>query len=270
MKREPPVLLIDADVFRYQMSYSNTKGIDWDGDGDITEVFQEDKARADVDSMIAELCKKFKAKDFVLALSCPHHNFRKDVLSTYKFVRHEKPKPQLWSLIDEHIQTKYADKIVMRYGLEGDDILGTLASHPSPKRAPGPRIVVSIDKDLQTIPGIRLYNPKKPELGLRTISHHDADYFWMYQTLAGDSTDGYTGCPRIGEKWATQALEPVHHALRDASPEDHLAGLWAAVVAVYERKKLTAADALIQARLARILRHGDLDYKTNKVNLWNI
>lgn len=41
-------------------------------------------------------------------------------------------------------------------------------------------------------------------------------------------------------------------------------------MAVYERKKLTAADALIQARLARILRHGDLDYKTNKVNLWNI
>lgn len=190
-KREPPVLLIDADVFRYQMSYSNTKGIDWDGNGEITEVSQEDKARTDVDSMIVELCKKFKAQDFVLALSCRHHNFRKDVLSSYKFVRHEKPKPQLWSLIDEHIQTKYADKIVMRYGLESDDILGTLASHPSPKRATGPRIMVSIAKDLQTIPGIRLYNPKKPELDLRSISQHDADYFWIYQTLAGDSTDGY-------------------------------------------------------------------------------
>lgn len=80
-------------------------------------------------------------------------------------------------------------------------------------------------------------------------------------------TDGYTGCPRIGEKWAIRALEPVHQALRDASPGDHLAGLWSAVVAAYERKKLVAEDALIQARLSRILRLGNLDYKNCKVKL---
>lgn len=265
--RKPLTLLIDADVFRHQLAYGNTKSIDWDGDGDTMELLDYDKARDDLDGEIANLVRKFKATDFVLALSCPGHNFRKDVLDTYKLQRHEKQKPALWYFVDECIQAKYADKVVMRYGLEGDDILGTLATHPAPRRAPHARIVVSIDKDLRTIPG-RLFNPQKPDLGTITISEHDANLFWMKQTLMGDTTDGYTGCPGIGAKYSDDALMPIHEQYRDAPADEHLAALWSAVVATYERKKLTSQDALIQARLARILRHGDLNYKTNEVHLW--
>ncbi|MBB4722638.1 phage exonuclease [Xanthomonas euvesicatoria] len=266
-KRQRPVLLIDADVLRYYMAFKNTKCIDWDGDGDTMEVYQPEKAKVEVAEYIAELVEKFDAADFVLPLSCPEHNFRKDLEPTYKQARHEKPKPALWYALDEFIHAEYADKIIKRHSLEGDDILGTLATHPEPRRCPGPRIVVSIDKDLQTIP-CRLYNPNKSDLGVRTIDRYDADLFWMKQALMGDTTDNYTGCPGIGAKRADDALMPVHEAYRDSSPEGHLAALWKAVVDVYEKKGLTANDALIQARLARILRHGDLNYKTNKVNLW--
>ncbi|MGO1069497.1 phage exonuclease [Lysobacter sp. CA199] len=267
MKRKPLTLLIDADVFRHQLAYGNTKSIDWDDDGDVTEILDYDRARDDLDGEIDNLVRKFKATDFVLALSCPEHNFRKDVLSSYKQSRHEKPRPTLWHFVDECIREKYQDKVVMRHSLEGDDILGTLATHPAPRRAPHARIVVSIDKDLRTIP-CRLFNPQKPDLGTLTISEHDANLFWMKQTLTGDSIDGYTGLPRCGPVNADAALMPVHEQFREAPVEEHLGALWAAVVKTYEAKKLTAADALTQARLARILRHGDLNYKTNEVLLW--
>ncbi len=267
MKRKPLTLLIDADVFRYQLAFSNTKSIDWDGDGEKMEVYQEDAARVQLDDYIEGYMDQFKASDYVLALSCPKHNFRKDVLASYKVKRHEKPKPALWYFVDQCIAEKYMHKVVMRENLEGDDILGTLMTHPAPKRAPGSRIVISIDKDMRTFKG-RLFNPQKPDLGTVTISEHDGDLFWMKQTLMGDTTDNYSGCPGIGPDKADKALNGVHETYRDAPVEEHLRALWKAVVDTYERKGFTAQDALIQARLARILRHGDLNYKTNKVKLW--
>lgn len=260
-------LLIDADVLRYLMAFTNTAGIDWDGDGEITEVYQVDKAKADVKAFIDEMLKKFRAKRFVLALSCPKHNFRKDVLDTYKQARHEKPKPALWFVLDEFIHETYADHIVMREGLEGDDILGLLLTHPDPEKAPGKRICISIDKDLKTIVG-RHYNPMKPDQGAFKVDQYAADLFWMQQTLMGDATDNYAGCPDVGEKTAEEILRHFHLMYRKRSPEEHLAALWKVVVLTYEGRGLTEADALTQARLARILRHGDYSFKTNEVHLW--
>ncbi|MFC3130514.1 phage exonuclease [Coralloluteibacterium stylophorae] len=261
-------LVIDADVLRYQMAFANTSKVAWDDGDEPVEVIQEDKALAEVDDFIDDLMRRFGADDFVLPLSCKRHNFRKDVFPTYKSGRHAKPKPALWAVIDEHLNTKYASKLMVRDSLEGDDILGLLATHPNPKRAPGKRLIVSIDKDLQTIP-CRLWNPSKPDIAPRVITPHDADLYWMKQTLTGDSTDEYPGCPGIGPKKADAALVAVSEALRDASAEEHLAALWQAVVQTYEFKGLTAEDALTQARCARILRHGDYDYATGKVALWS-
>ena len=44
--------------------------------------------------------------------------------------------------------------------------------------------------------------------------------------------------------------------------------LWKGVVETYFTKGLTEGDALIQARLARILRHEDYDYKKKEPILW--
>ncbi len=262
-----PVLLIDADVLRYQLAYANTLSIDWDGDGDTVEIHRPEKAEAELEAAITSLVDKFKAVDFVLPLSCPASNFRKELTPTYKENRSKKSKPALWYAVDGFLHKLYGDKIITRPRLEGDDILGTLATHPAPKRAPGERIVVSIDKDLQTIP-CQLYNPREPKQGVRTIAPHAANYFWMQQTLTGDVVDNYPGCPGVGIKRAQDALRPVFERTRRLDPDAALAALWRVVVSLYERKGLSEADALLQARLARILRHGDYHYRTQEITLW--
>lgn len=263
-------ILIDADVLRYQLAFKNTKTIKWEDEDDgaevvVSEVVNPEKAKADLGDYIEELLEKFGTRHFLLPLSVST-NFRKGILPTYKGNR-TKPKPALWTAVDGFIHEMYPEKIITREYLEGDDILGLLATMPKPRLCPGKRIIVSIDKDMQTIPG-RLYNPGKPDLGTRTISEHDANFFWMKQVLTGDTVDNYKGCPGIGPKRADEFLVPMHEAYMDASPDKHLWMLWTAVVNVYESKGLTADDALIQARCARILRDGDYNFKTEEVTLW--
>jgi DNA polymerase-1 len=259
-------LLIDADVLRYLLAFSNTKQFQFDDDEAATEITNPEKAKADLEGYIADLLKTLGADDFLLPLSVST-NFRKDIYADYKANRNGKPKPALWYELDAFVSEMYADRIITREYLEGDDILGLLATHPKPKRCPGKRVVVSIDKDMQTL-ACRLYNPMKPDLGTRTISQHDADLFWMKQTLMGDTTDNYPGCRGIGPKRADELLNPIHESYLEASVEEHLAALWECVVAAFNNRGFTEADALVQARLARILRHGDYDYKTNEVKLW--
>lgn len=265
-------LLIDADVLRYQLSFKNTKTVKWEAEEEdegaeevVAEVVNPEKAKTDLDDYIEELLEKFGTRDFLLPLSVST-NFRKGILPTYKGNR-TKPKPALWNAVDGFLHELYPEKIITREYLEGDDILGLLATMPKPRLAPGKRIIVSIDKDMATIPG-RLYNPGKPDIGTRNISEHDADLFWMKQVLTGDTVDNYKGCPGIGPKRADEALVPVHEAMLGESVQDHLAALWETVVSLYESKGLTADDALVQARCARILRHGDYNFQTQEVSLW--
>ncbi len=220
--------------------------------------------------------EKFGATDFLLPLSCKKHNFRKDLYPLYKDNRKLKPNfPPSGTCSTRSWRKPGGSKIVTIENLEGDDVLGLLASHPAPKRCPGKRIVVSIDKDLQTIP-CRLYNPNKPDLGTRPISIHDANLFWMKQVITGDQVDNYPGFPGIGHKGADEILNPsTHEALLDADPREHLAALWEAVVRTYTtriprggKEPLKYEDALTQARLARILRHGDYNPRKKEVKLW--
>lgn len=273
MTKQGPILLVDADVLRYQLAFSNTAKIDW-GDGVVSEATNPERAKVKLDDYIEELVDKFGARDYLLALS-GKENFRTELFPDYKLNRNHAERPKLWSVLDEFVYDAYASKIVEIPRLEGDDVLGLLATHPNPKRAPGPRILVSIDKDMQTLPGIRLYNPNKPDVGVRPISQHDADLFWMKQVITGDQVDNYPGFPGIGHKGADELLQPIHEALLDASPEEHLAALWDKVVETYTTriprggsKPLTQHDALVQARLARILRHGDYSPKSREVHLW--
>lgn len=261
------VLLIDTDVLRYQFAFINTKTIDWEDDSEKVAIVNPEKARDDLRVMIEELLTKFKALDFMLPISDSAGNFRKRVLKTYKLDRVGKEKPALWYELDAYLRAEYGHKISHLPKLEGDDLLGLYATEPDTNER---RIMVSIDKDMQTVPGW-LYNPNKPELGLRLITEFDANRYWMFQTLTGDPTDNYSGCPGIGPKKAEVILDDAVAGL-DASgvgtPAEYLREMWAAVVATYEAKGLTKKDALVQARCARILRHGDFNFDTGRVKLW--
>jgi DNA polymerase-1 len=84
------------------------------------------------------------------------------------------------------------------------------------------------------------------------VSEREADRNHMIQTLTGDRTDGYPGCPGIGPARAEKIVD----------------GGWDAVVDAYVKAGLNEATALTQARLARILRKGDYVRKTGLVKLW--
>ena len=80
----------------------------------------------------------------------------------------------------------------------------------------------------------------------------------MHQTLTGDVSDNYKGCPTVGAKTASKILDGLK------TKEE----MWKAVVAQYEKQNLSAKDALLQARLARICRASDYNFKRQRPILW--
>jgi DNA polymerase-1 len=244
-------LLIDSDVLVYKAASSAQTNLDW---GEVASVnLDEAQAIRALTAQVIELQDILHGDKIIMALGDPNgKNWRKDILPSYKANRDPDAKPKLIGFLREFINKTW--NTYSRPTLEGDDVLGILSTAPDLVR--GERIIVSIDKDFQSIPG-KLYNPGKPQLGIRTINRDQADYYHAYQTLIGDATDGYKGCPGVGPKRATAVLGPI--------PKDEY---WAAIVAQYEAKGLTEEDALVQARVARICRDEDYDRINKKVILW--
>lgn len=248
MKR---VLLIDGDILAYMFASASEQNIDW-GDGVVTCSANLDTAKQNLDEHIDGLLKELKAKEYVIALSDPDANFRKAIFPAYKSHRKDVRQPIIRRALEDYLVENHHAK--RKPTLEGDDVLGILATNPK-LHAGYEKIVVSDDKDMQTIPCTlhRLGQTRK-------IEEHSADYFHMLQTLTGDTTDGYPGCPNVGPVKAAAVL-------RDR-PEEGPEVVWSLVVAAYVKRGLTEADALVQARCARILRHEDYDYKRKAPRLW--
>jgi DNA polymerase-1 len=120
------------------------------------------------------------------------------------------------------------------------------------------RVIAAIDKDLLTIPG-RHFNWRKESQAITEVDEAAANYNFMHQTLCGDRTDGYPGLPGCGPVKASKILEGGGGGLYD---------MWIAVVEAFKKKELTAEDALLQARCARILRAEDWDFDNNCPILW--
>jgi 5'-3' exonuclease len=265
---ERVTLLLDSDIIAYKFAAAAQKNFDWDGDGDFVSVVQElGDVVPKVREYIGELVMKLGADEVIVCLSCPSsENFRYKVLPSYKHNRKDTQKPELLSAIKEWMRESFP--VYERPTLEADDIMGILSTHPT--LVAGKKIIVSEDKDMRGIPGW-LFNPEKDDKP-RCISEEEADYFHLYQTLIGDPTDGYSGCPGIGPVKAENILR---------CPDGSLLGRWSAwqaVVAAYESAKikktrepmgLTEEDALVQARVARICRFTDYNFKTKEVILWN-
>lgn len=252
---EKVTLLLDSDIIAYKFASAAQKDFDWDGDGEkATAVEDIADVAPQVEAYVDDLVEKLKADDLIVCLSCPSdENFRYKVLPSYKHNRVGKAKPVLLQAVKEWMRERYPT--YERPTLEADDIMGILSTHP--KLVPGTKIIVSEDKDLKTIPGL-IFNPRKDEKP-RRVSEEQADYFHLYQTLIGDTTDGYKGCPGIGPARATRILE---------GEEGEFKPMWQRVVEAYESKGLTEEDALVQARVARICRFTDYDFREKRVRLW--
>jgi len=246
---EPTTLLIDADILVHRAAAAAEVATEWEPD-QWTITGDARAAKQQVDSEVAELMDTLKADACILALSDRKANFRKELCPTYKAKRGR--KPVVFAEVREYVQTVYKTMECPR--LEADDVLGMLATGTKIK---GTRIIVSTDKDLRSVPGW-LYNPGRPDDGIQQITELDANHQHWMLTLCGDATDGYPGCPGIGPKRAARLL--------DEAPDGAL--YWDVVVAAFKKAGKTEEDALLQARLARVLRAGEYVKATGEVKLW--
>lgn len=171
-------------------------------------------------------------------------NFRKGIYAPYKCNR-KGMKPAGFRKCIEWVKENF-ESVEYAY-LEGDDVCG-LISRPHD-------IIVSSDKDLLTVPGIHM----NPDTHLVTqVDRKMAYYQHALQTLTGDQTDNYPGCPGIGPVRAARILDGL-------APEEY----WDTILAAYDAKEQTPEFALQNARCAYILHEPD-DYnpETETYRLW--
>jgi DNA polymerase-1 len=248
-------LLIDADILVFRAAASNEQSIEWDP-GTWTTTGDLDSAKQHVDSRVNELRNQLDADIVVMCLTDNKDPWRNKVLPSYKANRKTGGRPPLLlKPLREYVRQTYT--FFQRPGLEADDILGILGTAlVPPKPITGDRIICSIDKDLMTVPG-QHYNWMKTD-GVLEVSEEEADRRHLIQTLTGDTTDGYKGCPGVGPKSAEKILGETKG----------VAAMWPLVVSAFNKAGLTEQDALTQARVARICRASDYDFKDKKVILW--
>ena len=260
-------ILIDGDIIAFQVASLTQRNVTWNSD---FEDFDEDAIKTvttDVEmawdkfkDMVENQRKICQAEHVVMTLSCPNGNWRKDVLPTYKHNRKGSEKPIVLMEIKDRAAAHYNTFIKPR--LEADDVLGIL--HTNGVAIKGETVVSSDDKDLVTVPGLH-FRPREWARGVFAVSEPEANRFHIHQTLTGDTTDGYKGCPGIGPKKADKLLADYPVGI----PTEDIPTLWKdVIVPTFESKGLTEEDALVQARVARICRSCDYDFKKKEVKLW--
>lgn len=237
-------LLLDGDILCYLNSFQHEIATEVEP-GYWTWYCDFNKVQFSVEEALAYFMDTLEADDYIICLSDYEKSFRKELLPSYKEQRLRNKKPltlkavRQW-LIDEKGAVIYPS-------LEGDDVMGILATSGTISNP----LIVSLDKDMKTIP-CQLY--RNHEEGVITITEEEADYWHLYQTLTGDTTDGYPGARGVGPVAAKKALSD--------SPS------WNTVLSLYKKAGFDEEFALTQARMARILRASDWDEETQTVKLW--
>ena len=240
--------LLDADVITFQSAARAQRSFDDDVWADLN------KARVYADEQIQKEMEQAGCNAVILVYSPKNStNWRKLVMPAYKMHRKATPKPVCYGELRNALESKY--KHVSIDWLEGDDLF-----HMLYKKIPN-SVVVSIDKDMYTLPCIDYLRPhtmRDPEYQ----SKSEADYFWLTQVLMGDTCDGYKGLKRCGPVGSEVVLKPYW-----SGSYFDFDRAWEAVKDAYRAKGQT--NWLEQAQMARILRDGDYCSKTKRVRLFN-
>jgi DNA polymerase-1 len=247
-----PLLLIDGDQFLLRASAAVEKEVRWDEQNHVL-YSNAHEAYDNLTAMLQRIFTRFGSTEHRLCFGKGPY-FRHTIDENYKAGRAR--KPLCFALLREKVETDF--NCVTVDGLEADDVMGILATQPRSKQ----RIVVSIDKDMKSVP-TQVWDG----VDLVTVSEQEADLAHLMQTLCGDTTDGYKGCPGVGPVAAGKLLSRERRAIDEKSgrimPSD-----WEVVVEAFEKAKLTEEHALKQARLARILRWTDWDNALKQPILW--
>lgn len=294
-------LIVDADTVIYKAARRCERVIDW-GD-QVTVHADPEEGIQELDSIIDYFRRGFTEDgvevEVVMALTdYDEPNWRNTlVYPAYKEHREGDGirRPILWQRLRDYIHEQDGVQwtTIQRPSLEGDDVCGIMMTR---RAGAEERICVSIDKDMRTIPGLH-FNPDKIPFGVtdlmslvETVTKEEADHFHLVQALAGDPTDGFAGCTGIGVKTADALIdagvlfEQYEHEFK-SGPRKGLTETrfrkmigatdepWETIISTYQKQMGLSideaeAEALTNARCARILRASDFSFKNKEVLLW--
>ena len=236
------LILIDADIVYHRAAFS----CEWEF------TFEDSKVHtADADdvanlfhSLVGSILHHTKSGRFLMCWTSGT-NFRHEVYADYKKNRKTARRPVVDRELTWNLKHRYPSIEVNN--LEADDLMGLLSGSDT--------IIASDDKDLLTVPGLH-YKPRSSTLGVFDVSPEEAHNMWFEQILKGATTDGYKGIPGIGDKKSKKILDEGGY-------------VWPTIVEAYNKAGMSEEDALVTARLARILHPGEWDYTNNKPKLWS-
>ena len=237
-------LLIDADVLAFEAAVVAEEPIQWKEE--LWTVHADMAlAKARVINRIEEFKDNLRCKNVVLCLS-DRANFRRKLYPDYKANRAKSRLPIILRQVKQWIIDELDGQLWPN--LEADDVISILATSMEEET-----IIVSIDKDFKSVPGI-FFDYNKGEYHQPSVE--EADNFHLIQTLTGDSTDGYSGVPKVGAVTAKRLLDKEGYT-------------WETVAKCYEDAGLTEQDALMNAWMARLLRAENYCFRTNTIKkLW--
>jgi len=246
MDKKKTTLLIDADVLAFEAAVVAEESIEWK-DEMWTVHADMALAKARVVNRVEEFKDLMKTDKVTMCLT-DRANFRRILNPDYKANRSKSRLPIILRQVKQWIIEELDGQ--MWANLEADDVISILATD---KEMDEETIIISIDKDFKSVPGI-FYDYNKGEYHHPT--EEEADNYHLVQTIAGDHTDGYSGVPGIGVTRAERLLEKDGYS-------------WETVVKSYEKAGLTENEALTNAWMARLLRADNYSFRTNTIKkLW--
>ena len=246
MSDKKTTLLIDADVLAFEASVIAEESIEWKEEMWTVHADMA-LAKARVVNRVEEFKDMMTTNSVTMCLT-DRANFRRVLNPDYKANRSKSRLPIILRQVKQWIIEELNGQ--MWANLEADDIISILATD---KEMDEETIIISIDKDFKSVPGI-FYDYNKGEYHHPT--EEEADNYHLVQTIAGDHTDGYSGVPGIGVTRAERLLQSDGFT-------------WETVVKSYEKAGLTEQDALTNAWMARLLRADNYSFRTNTIKkLW--
>lgn len=245
--------LIDADSLLYKIGFAIEDKVIWneceldaglESEPDVVYYTDTQQCIKAFDQLVDNILFATDCEDALLVFS-GSSNFRLDLPISYKENRKDSRKPTGYKELLHHARSNY--ETLTPDGIEADDLVVYLKT-----QNPEDYILCAIDKDVlyQTV-GTHYNYVKDEEV---RVDEEEAIEYAYFQTLAGDTSDGYKGAHGIGKVKANRILAEC----------DNEYEMWQAVVTAYESKGQTEEEALLTMRLANMHQ-----WDGSKISLWN-
>lgn len=153
---------------------------------------------------LQDLIKEFQAEEIHLFLTDDRrgYNFREYLALSRKYKdRPSNKRPVYYKELRQYLIDNWDAEVVT--GFEADDMVA-IQQWAALEDGSYETVIVTIDKDLQMVPG-KHYHPDKKTIS--TVTSEQARHNFYMQLLTGDQVDTIPGLPGVGPKKAEKILE---------------------------------------------------------------